>query len=178
MLFPPLRIAIIRLVQCVEDARAGIGVAPAELIVEHRATNKAKTAYRSFFLLFLLYPLSSRTTFHIVMPTACQTLLDDAEYHMDDYSIDCAAGNHVVMIAVAVMCIAIYPMGVPVVFLLLLRSGERNRSDSIQQQYTKVNQPKNETAPAAQLDSGMQPPLLALSAFDFLRKDYKPEYYY
>ena len=69
MLLPLVGIVTIRLLQCIANARAGHGGADAELVVQRWAEAKASSAYRTFFVIFLLYPLLSRTAFHMT-PTA------------------------------------------------------------------------------------------------------------
>merc|ERR1711871_1542331 len=110
MVFPWIGVAIIQLVRCIADARAGMGGASAETIARRKANNKNDSAYRTFFLIFLLYPLLSRSTFHM-MPTSCQTLAEGERWHMDDYSIDCGSATHIAFEVFAGFCICIYPVG-------------------------------------------------------------------
>ena len=108
MLLPLVGIAVVQLLQCTANARVGRGGADAELAAERRAENKANAAYRTFFVIFLLYPLLSRTAFHMT-PTSCQTLGADEQWHMDDMSIDCGSGTHVAFMALGLVCGLIYP---------------------------------------------------------------------
>ena len=156
--FPVVGLVMVQLVRCIADARAGRGGASNELIVERKAKNQTNAAYRSFFLIFLLYPLLSRTTFHM-MPTSSQPLADQQSLHMDDYAVDCDSGIHHAMFAVAVIAIAIYPVGIPISFLFLLWRNERKKIVPFDDE-------------AAAVGKG------GSSSYDFLKKDYKAEFYY
>jgi hypothetical protein len=161
MALPPVGVGIVRLLRCAADARAGRGGADAALAATRRAENKAKSNYRMFFVIFLLYPLLSRTAFHM-MPTACWALGPGESWHMDDLSIDCASDAHLGFMAFGLACIVIYPIGIPLSFLVLLwRSGRA----------VKVQPYASETQTTAGVKA-------ASSAYDFLKKDYKPEFYY
>eukprot|EP01051_Picozoa_sp_SAG22_P006365 SAG22_NODE_413_length_10849_cov_6.078977_7_plen_1231_part_00 len=168
MLLPLAGIAIVQLLHCIANARAGRGGADAELVAKRKEDNKATAAYRTFFLIFLLYPLLSRTTFHMT-PTSCQTLGDGEQWHMGDMSIDCASGTHVAFMALGLVCIIIYPIGIPLVFFFLLR-----RDTAANAIHPEVGQDtkKQETGKKEDKENEKK------SAYDFLKKDYKPEYYY
>ena len=115
---------------------------------------QANRDYRMFFVIFLLYPLLSRTAFHLY---ACQSLGEGEQWHKDDMAIDCTSGVHSLFMVIGFVCIVIYPIGIPLVFLFLLW---RNEND-------KAVHP-----------DGTEPTTPKTSAYDFLKKDYKPAYYY
>jgi hypothetical protein len=152
MVVPPLAIGIIQLLRRIADARA-----PHEELAECRAQNKAKAAYRTFFMIFLLYPLLSRSAFHMT-PTACWSLSPGETWHMDDLSIDCASATHVGFMIIGAICIVIYPIGIPVTFLFLLF---RNEMPGVVHPH--------DTTPA---------PEAKHSAYEFLKKDFKKKYFY
>ena len=114
-------------------------------------------ADRTFFVIFLLYPLLSRTTFHM-MPTSCQMLAEGERWHMDDYSIDCGSATHITFIAFAAVCILAYPIGIPLAFLYLLRRNEGKSLDVVHLD----NKGSSENVRNVTRNS---------SAFDFLKKD-------
>jgi NADH:ubiquinone oxidoreductase subunit 3 (subunit A) len=159
MVIPWVGIALVYLLRCVANSRASRGGVSPELIADRKAENHAKSAYRTFFVIFLLYPLLSRTAFHM-MPNSCQ-VLDEAEiWHMDDLSIDCSSKMHVAFMIFGGVCIIAYPIGIPLIFLLLLWKDERKRQA---------------THP---YEVGVSPTRPQTSSFEFLRKDYQVKYYY
>jgi hypothetical protein len=163
MLLPVVGIAFVQILRCVSNR----GATP-----EQAATNHARAAYRSFFVIFLLYPLLSRTTFSIFR---CQTLATGERWHEEDFSIDCDSTAHTVIVVVDMFCILIYPVGIPVVFLVLLWRDERSRNlkapETVEQAAITTNEDEvvAMVAPAA---------ANASSSYDFLRQDYTPKYYY
>jgi hypothetical protein len=163
MALPFVGLAIVQLLRCIADARAGRGGVDKELVAKRRAANKDKASNRMFFVFFLLYPLLSRTAFHMT-PTACWSLGPDESWHMDDMSIDCASGVHVGFMVAAFVFIVVYPIGIPLAFLVFLL---RDRTAVV----PTSSQP--EVAGGATTVASA-----ASSAYDFLKKDYKPAYYY
>ena len=163
MVMPFIGVAIVWLMCCIADAgtsRGGVGV---ELVAQRRTENKAKASYRTFFVIFLLYPLLSRTAFHMT-PTACWSLGPDESWHTDDMSIDCSSGVHVGFMVAGFVCLVIYPIGIPLAFLFFLL---RDKGTIVQ----------SSLQPEAATESGAAASA-ASSAYDFLKKDYKPAYYY
>lgn len=69
-------------------------------------------------MIFMLYPMLSRTAFRIV----CHKLDHGEQWHVDQYSIDCNAGVHTAFELLAVIAIIVYPIGVPVSFLYQLHN--------------------------------------------------------
>lgn len=100
-----------------------------------------------------------------MMPSSCQTLAEGEIWHMDDFSIDCDSSTHVAMMIVAGICIVLYPIGIPVVFLFLLRRDEQAGKQKELQRYQAAGS-RQETDERGS------------SSFDFLKKDYKPEFYF
>ena len=94
MALPVICIVLLVLLRLVSDAYASRGQAAADLVARRKADNKAKQDYRVFFMFFLLYPLLSRTVFHIF---SCQRVSDSERWHLDDASIDCNSSSHAVM---------------------------------------------------------------------------------
>jgi hypothetical protein len=100
----------------------------AEALVAQLTENRNKFAYRVFFVVFLLYPLLSKTVFHMFL---CQTLGPGKRWHIDDLSVDCDSDVHVAFVLVAAVCIVVYPVGIPLTFFVLLRRDERRRQRSV-----------------------------------------------
>jgi hypothetical protein len=72
-------------------------------------------------------------------------------------SIQCDGDTHTAFSAMAVLCVVIYPIGIPVSFFLLLRRDQKARAEMVRQ----VGNVAKET-----------------SSVDFLRSDYRSDYYY
>ena len=60
-------------------------------------------------------------------PTACWEVGPDETWHMDDMAIDCASGTHVMFMMLGYIFIILYPIGIPLTFLLLLRRNETGK---------------------------------------------------
>jgi hypothetical protein len=151
MLLPAVSCAAIEVARWIADCTAGSN-ATAE--GGHAATtlkNRENAYYRMYFVIFLLYPLLSRTIFHMFQ---CQTLHDHEAWHVDDFDVDCNSGEYTAFYAIAMVFVFIYPIGIPVgLFILLWRDEQRQAND-----------------PSA---NPLPDPSLA-----FVRKDYKGVYYY
>ena len=163
MVLPFVGVAIVQLLHCIADARAGRGGVDPELVAHRHASNKAKASYHMFFVIFLLYPLLSRTAFHMT-PTACWSLGPDESWHMDDMSVDCSSGVHVGFMVAGSVFIVVYPIGIPLAFLFFL---VRDKGAVVRSSLQHESATESGTAATA-----------ASSAYDFLKKDYKPAYYY
>jgi hypothetical protein len=158
MLMPMAGIIVVQILRCISNH----GATP-----EQVAKNAATAAYRSFFVIFLLYPLLSRTTFSIFR---CQTLATGERWHEGDYSINCDSPAHTAIAVVDIFCILIYPVGIPITFLGLLWRDERSRH--LKETVKEV------ASPSGAGDATAAVPAVANSSYEFLRQDYKPEFYY
>jgi hypothetical protein len=85
MAIPWVCVACIRLIQCIANRRVACSGASSEEIAKQLAQNQNSFAYRVFFIIFLIYPLLSKTVFHIFL---CQTLGPGERWHIDDFSVD------------------------------------------------------------------------------------------
>jgi hypothetical protein len=72
--------------------------------------------------LFLVYTILCRTTFSSF---ACQEIDDGESFHRTDYSIDCNSNSYKAYAVVAACFLAIYPVGIPAFFGLLLYRNRR-----------------------------------------------------
>ena len=79
----------------------------------------AASALDGFFLvMFLVYP----GTCSIIFATfGCDKLDDGSEFLAVDYSIDCHSTYHLLMKVYALVMILIYPIGVPVIYFIVIR---------------------------------------------------------
>lgn len=93
-----------------------------EEIEAQKLQARSTATYRSFLVLFMLYPLLSRTCFRMF---SCHWLSIEEGWVPDDYSIDCEDEVHTIMKIAATICVLVYPIGVPLVFLWLLVSDNR-----------------------------------------------------
>ena len=162
MLLPPICFAVVLLLWCVSNARVrrqGLSDAKQQQLC---AKNGMTAAYRASFVLVLLYPLLSRTTFRMF---SCQQLSETEAWHPDDMTVACEDPAHVNYVLAAVFCSVLYPLGVPVVFLVLLRRDEHRR----QQARRAI-----ELMTAKKIDPDVH--TIDQSAYDFLREDYRPEF--
>jgi hypothetical protein len=156
MLLPVASVGLLQLVRRVSDWKIARGDLAGVAKDRQRDENRTTAAYRTYFIIFLFYPLLSRTVFRMF---ACQELHHDKStlvtesWHVDDYSIDCNGPTHGIYKVVAGVFIFIYPIGIPLVFLLLLWKDKKRRTQS-------------------------RPELGKSSSVDFLRRDYRDDYYY
>ena len=104
-------------------------------------------------------------------PTACWTIGPDETWHMDDMAIDCGSGAHVGFMVFAVVCIVAYPIGIPLFFLFLLYRNEKE-SNAVHPEENTDTETEMETKTKTKTKTKTS------SAYDFLKKDYKPEFYY
>jgi hypothetical protein len=79
-----------------------------------------------YFVVFLLYPLLSRTIFHMFQ---CQTLHDHEAWHVDDFDVDCNSGEYTAFYAIAMVFVFIYPIGIPVGLFILLWRDEQHDAE-------------------------------------------------
>ena len=110
-------------------------------------------------------------------------------WHRDDFSVDCDSGKHTFVAVLAVVGIAVYPVGVPVVFWYLLWRDEQQRKPAGTVRRVEVPAAATDkgdsaahvsavTGSNARPNRGEQDGEDAGSSFSFLRVDYKPKYYY
>jgi hypothetical protein len=183
MAFPWVSIAFIRLIQCIGDGRVARSGASGDALAEQLAVNRNKFAYRVFFVVFLCYPLLCKTVFHMFL---CQTLGLDDRWHVDDFSIDCDSPMHITFTAIATVFIFVYPVGIPLTFVVLLRKDERKRKRNVYP--ARDADTPDDGAPPLSLPQEQEvgdedltqtsSAMATSTAFDFLRKDYKDGYYY
>eukprot|EP01050_Picozoa_sp_SAG11_P002364 SAG11_NODE_118_length_15921_cov_30.283448_3_plen_550_part_00 len=101
-----------------------------------------------FFILFLIYPFVSQTVFS---GFNCRQLGDYEAWLGADYQISCDTLAHVLYLAVAILAVGLYPVGIPLGTLFLLIRSRKEMAV--------------ENSPAR-------------LRYSFLVSDYKPEYYY
>ena len=110
-------------------------------------------------------------------------------WHRDDFSVDCDSGKHTFVAVLAVVGIAVYPVGVPVAFWYLLWRDEQQRKPAGTVRRVEVGAAATDkgdsaahvsavTGSNARPKRGEQDGEAAGSYFSFLRVDYKPKYYY
>ena len=75
-------------------------------------------AYLALLLLWFTYPSNSTYVFNVFN---CETLDDGRKWLTVDYSIDCALPAHEGVQSYSALMIFVYPLGVPLLFLILLR---------------------------------------------------------
>lgn len=104
-------------------------------------------------------------------------------WHRDDFSVDCDSGKHTFVAVLAVVGIAVYPVGVPVVFWYLLWRDEQ-RCKPVEVRAAATDKGDSAAHVSAVTGSNARPKRAeqdgeaAGSSFSFLRVDYKPKYYY
>eukprot|EP01043_Picozoa_sp_COSAG02_P058319 COSAG02_NODE_7238_length_3103_cov_1.651899_1_plen_644_part_10 len=112
VLLPPAGIAIVQLLRLWNDYKSA----------EHKLANSNKAAYRSAFIIVLLYPLLCRTCFRMF---ACQKLGEEEGWHPDDFTIACDSSVHTFFKVMASVGVIVYPIGIPLVFMVLLQYDKR-----------------------------------------------------
>ena len=148
--------------------------ASASMIDMKREENRAKADYRVLFGIFLMYPVLSRTCFHMFL---CHKIGPGHSFHPDDYSIACeGSAIHALFLLFAVICTLIYPVGIPVSFLALLYRDKLKRSMMAKQQQaagpTRLDRMRRSSVEMLEASKG------GPSSMEFLRRDFKPEGYY
>lgn len=85
----------------------------------HAVAEKIRRKHQTIFLLltFLIYSSVSSTVFQTF---ACETLDDDVEYLRADYRIHCTDAKHKSLEVYAGIMIAVYPLGIPLMYAVLL----------------------------------------------------------
>ena len=79
--------------------------------VFRRARKPALAAFCSsawFFILFLVYPGCSAATFHAFI---CDALPDGTPALRVDYAVTCWQGEHIPIVAYALIMVVLYPLG-------------------------------------------------------------------
>jgi hypothetical protein len=147
MLLPVVGLLIVLVMRFASNCRAERASGTDETIGARKAAIQATASYRAFFVLFMLYPLLSRTVFHMF---GCHRLDVAERWHPDDYGINCDTATHTGFVVAAGFGVAIFPIGIPLTFLVLLWRSQRGR-----------NLGDTDTSP-----------------YDFLRKDYQYNMYY
>jgi hypothetical protein len=87
-----------------------------------RQAKREGTAYqsalnRSFFVIFMLYPYLSKTSFRAF---ACRDLDEGEKYHMDYYEVDCNSDEYILFRYFALGMLIAFPVGLPLLFFVLL----------------------------------------------------------
>eukprot|EP01045_Picozoa_sp_COSAG04_P010945 COSAG04_NODE_689_length_11142_cov_6.664041_4_plen_1132_part_00 len=123
---------------------------------------KVKLKQNIFVGIFLIYPTITTTLFRVPQ---CQWF-DDQGFHEDDYTIDCTTTKFALTVALSAFIILLIPIGVPVVFtLLMLRAKQSNGG--------VVNATALGGAKLAADDADDES-----DTYGFLIRDYRPEYWY
>lgn len=150
------------------------------LYINQRRTIKAviaaggsdESAYRTasvglqqniFLSIFLIYPMYTTTLFRVPQ---CQEIGADA-FHEDDFEISCQSGTFYAAMAFAFVLILAVPIGVPLVFLLMMYRA-KNRLPNGQPNTTLLGGAKLCADDLADEDD----------RYGFLCRDLKPEYWY
>ena len=89
-----------------------------------RQARRDGTAYksalnRSFFVIFMLYPYLSKTSFRAF---ACRDLDEGESYHMDHYEVDCNSPDYIMFRYCALGMLVAFPVGLPLLFFCLLHA--------------------------------------------------------
>ena len=103
------------------------GKADEEDSTKRHEQNKASAYSRSLFIVFMLYPILSRTAFAMLR---CQDLGDEI-WHLDDFATDCTDSTHVVFTIISWISIIAYPVGIPCVWLWLLVKERESTQDRL-----------------------------------------------
>eukprot|EP01045_Picozoa_sp_COSAG04_P005276 COSAG04_NODE_242_length_19007_cov_3.089433_8_plen_1575_part_00 len=123
---------------------------------------KVKLKQNLFVGIFLVYPTVTTTLFRVPQ---CEEFGEES-FHEDDYTIDCNTTKFALTIAFAAFVILLIPIGVPVVFtLLMLRAKQANGGI--------VNETALGGAKLASDDADDES-----DTYGFLIKDYRPQYWY
>jgi len=164
MLLPWVCALLILLFRLFQDCRASRDGASVAMVAQRKAANKSTAVNRCLFVVFLLYPLLSKTCFHIF---ACRYLNDSGfngidaveVVHEDDYSIHCNSSKHIAFEIIAVFGTLIYPIGIPVSFFIMLHRDRAREQHEVK------------TAVVRQMLSKSKEKAKAVGSLTFLRKD-------
>lgn len=193
MALPLAFISVIRVLRCIADARAKRDNASELVANKRKAANSSRQSYHTFFTFFLLYPLLSRTVFHVF---SCQQLVEGESgesWHIDDFTVDCNSSTHVFVEIVAAVFMFIYPIGIPLTFFVLLWRDEKQHESQQEQGNVyasttgaklargtdgRTSRPYEKAIQRAGASAVAQTAVTRDSSFEFLRKEYRDEYYY
>lgn len=81
---------------------------------------RGKHVTMALWITFLVYSSVSSTVFHMF---SCETLDDGNRYLLADYSILCDSSKHRILQVYAAFMIAVYPVGIPLVYAAILFFG-------------------------------------------------------
>ena len=110
----------------------------------------------------MVYPTITTTLFRVPQ---CKEFGEES-FHEDDYTIDCGTNQFVATVAFAIFVILLIPIGVPVVFLILmLRAKQANGG--------VVNETALGGAKLVPDDDDDES-----DTYGFLIRDYRPQYWY
>jgi hypothetical protein len=87
-------------------------------------------------MFFLLYPSLSQRVYSLY---DCHDLDTEESWLRDDYFVDCNDSSHTVHQAVGFVFMALYPIGVPIGFLYLLRTSKQALHDPTHPEHQKRN---------------------------------------
>eukprot|EP01048_Picozoa_sp_COSAG05_P010327 COSAG05_NODE_900_length_6670_cov_2.425963_2_plen_1627_part_00 len=155
------------------------GASPLMLETKH-AENRAKADYRVLFGIFLMYPMLSRTCFHMFL---CHTIGPGQSFHPDDYSVACeGSAVHALFLLFAVITTIIYPVGIPVSFLALLYRDKLKATKQYTAKTADTAKGVRSTSRISRMRRGSVEMLTASStgpsSMEFLRRDFKADCYY
>eukprot|EP01045_Picozoa_sp_COSAG04_P013493 COSAG04_NODE_960_length_9157_cov_6.389269_6_plen_765_part_00 len=125
-------------------------------------TLKVQLKQNLFVGIFLVYPTITSTLFRVPQ---CHDY-GDSSFHEDDYTIDCGTTKFSLTVAFAVLVIFLIPIGVPVIFTMLMLRAKRSLGGV-------VNTTADGGAKLVSADDDDDS-----DAYGFLIKDYRPEYWY
>eukprot|EP01045_Picozoa_sp_COSAG04_P013252 COSAG04_NODE_930_length_9363_cov_28.745898_4_plen_1224_part_00 len=123
---------------------------------------KVKLKQNLFVGIFLIYPTITTTLFRVPQ---CEEF-GEKSFHEDDYTIDCGTNEFVATVAFAIFIILLIPIGVPVVFLILMLRAKQSNGGV-------VNATALGGAKLAADDADDES-----DTYGFLIRDYRPQYWY
>eukprot|EP01045_Picozoa_sp_COSAG04_P002616 COSAG04_NODE_97_length_26459_cov_6.507246_4_plen_1426_part_00 len=123
---------------------------------------KVKLKQNLFVGIFLVYPTITTTLFRVPQ---CK-YFGEAGFHEDDFTIDCTTTKFALTVALSAFVILLIPIGVPVVFLILMRRAKQANGGTVNA--TALGGAKL-VADDADDES---------DTYGFLIRDYRPQYWY
>ena len=126
-------------------------------------------------LLFLLYPSISAKTFEMF---ECRNFGDGTRYHQKDYTLDCNSDTYAGYERFASLMVAVYPVGIPGVFLLFLMARKAKLNVEVNEDATQFRHGGGEWKAVEGNDKKLGEALDVQHQMEFLCGSYEQRFFY
>jgi len=126
-------------------------------------------------VLFLLYPSISAKTFEMF---ECRDLGDGTSFHTKDYTLDCNSDTYKGYEKFASLMVAVYPIGIPGVFLLFLMARKSKLNVEVNEDATKYRHGGGEWQAVEGKDKQLGEALEVQHQMEFLVGSYEQKFFW